>query len=267
MVKPTLNLAVHRLATGVTEEDTLVVEEPLELRVGGRSLVVTMRTPGHDRELAAGFLYAEGLIDGPDDLAALEKVSDPADPKDNTVDVLLASGIRADEERFASARRALYASSACGVCGKATLEQVLQIAAPLQAPRRFDPAWLAELPAQLRQAQATFAATGGLHAAALFDAQGRLEVLREDIGRHNAVDKVLGWRLLQDRAPVDDAVLVISGRLGFEIVQKALVARVPAIVSVGAPSSLAIRLAREAGQQVVAFVRPGGGNVYSPEPT
>ena len=266
MVNPTQALRVHRLARGVTEDDTLVVEEPLEIRVGGRSLVVTMRTPGHDEELAAGFLYAEGMVDGADDLAALKKVRDPAEPRDNTLDVLLASGVRADEDRFASARRALYASSACGVCGKATLEQVLQLAPPLVEPMRFDPAWLASLTRHLDGAEA-FQRTGGLHAAALVTADGRREVLREDIGRHNAVDKVLGWRLLQDRTPLDEVVLVVSGRLGFEIVQKALVARIPAVVAVGAPSSLAVALAREAGQQVVAFVRPGGGNLYSPEPT
>ena len=262
MVNPTQAVRVHRLARGVTEDDTLVVEEPLELRIGGRSLVVTMRTPGHDEELAAGFLFAEGLVDGADDLAAMRKVVDPVDPQDNTLDVVLASGVRADEERFASARRALYASSACGVCGKATLEQVLQLAPPLEDPRRFDPAWLAEQTRHLEAAEA-FATTGGLHAAALVTADGQLEVLREDIGRHNAVDKVLGYRLLADAVPVDDRILLVSGRVGFEIVQKALVGGVPFIAAVGAPSSLAVALAREAGLGLVGFLSARRFNRYA----
>ncbi len=246
--------------------DQVATEEPLALRVEGRPLAVTMRTPGHDEDLAAGFLYTEGLIDGADDLAAIAKVREPMDPQDNTIDVRLASGISVDEGRFAKAQRAFYASSSCGLCGKATIESVLQGAPPLVSPRRAFPELLLALPEAMRRAQATFAATGGLHAAALFDFDGELEVLREDVGRHNAVDKVLGWRLLQDRTPVDDRVLMVSGRAGFELVQKAVMAQVPVLAAVGAPSSLAVELAVESGLQLVGFLRAGRFNIYSPRP-
>lgn len=257
-------VTVRRFPGQRVEPDLVVTEEPLELRVEGRSLAVTMRTPGHDRELAAGFLYTEGLLDGPDDLAALRKVRDPADPRDNTLDAILAEGVRLDEARFASAQRNTFASSACGVCGKATLDNVMRSVPPLEAPLRADHELLTRLPARMRQAQQAFEATGGLHAAALFHSSGQLEVLREDVGRHNAVDKVLGWRLLQDRAPVDDRFLVVSGRVGFEIVHKALVARVPVLAAVGAPSSLAVDLARRSGMQLVGFLRADTLNEYSP---
>lgn len=250
------------LGLGAPEPDAVVAEEPLEIRVEGRSLAVTMRTPGHDEELAAGFLYTEGVVDGADDLAALAKVRDPLDPQDNTLDVRLAAGTRLDEGRFASAQRALYASSACGLCGRSTLRNLLRDHPPLVSPRRFDPALLLGLPGRMRPSQATFDRTGALHAAALFDGDGVMEVLREDVGRHNAVDKVLGWRLLRDAVPVDDRVLVLSGRLGFEIVQKALVARVPCIAAVGAPSALAVALAAAAGIQLAGFVRDGRLNLY-----
>ncbi len=244
--------------------DRVVTEEPLELRVEGRPLAVTMRTPGHDEELAVGFLYTEGVIDGADDLAAMAKVRDPRNPQDNTLDVRLASGVDLNDGRFASAQRAFYASSSCGLCGKATIASVLQGAPPLLSPRRATPELLLGLPAAMRRAQAAFHDTGGLHAAALFDFDGTLEVLREDVGRHNAVDKVLGWRLHQDRAPIDDRVLLVSGRAGFELVQKALVARIPVMAAVGAPSSLAVQLAVEAGLQLVGFLRDGRFNQYSP---
>lgn len=245
------------------DDDELAVEEPLELRVEGRSLAVVMRTPGHDRELAAGFLWTEGLIDGPDDLAALAYVRAPREPRDNTLDARLASGLRLEDSRFNAAKREMFASSSCGVCGKATIANVLRAIPPLTAPLRAPSELLLSLPAKMREAQATFSRTGGLHAAALFSPEGELEVLREDIGRHNAVDKVLGWRLLQDRAPVDDRVLMVSGRAGFEVVQKALFARVPVLAAVGAPSSLAVRLAEEAGMQLVGFLRDGRFNQYA----
>ncbi len=248
------------------EIDQVATEEPLEIRVEGRPLAVTMRTPGHDEELAAGFLYTEGVIDGADDLAAMAKVLDPLDPQDNTLDVRLASGVDLDGRRFASAQRDLFASSSCGLCGKATIDRILQDAPPLEAPRRAPPELLMGLPPAMQAAQATFATTGGLHAAALFGFDGVLEVLREDIGRHNAVDKVLGWRLRKDRAPVDDRVLLVSGRAGFELVQKAVLARVPVLAAVGAPSSLAVELAVDSGLQLIGFLRDGRFNVYSPRP-
>jgi FdhD protein len=246
--------------------DSVVTEEPLELRVEGRALAVTMRTPGHDEDLAAGFLYTEGLIDGADDLGALAKIRDPLDPQDNTLDVRLASGVSLDEGRFASAQRNFYASSSCGLCGKATIESVLQGAPALVDPRRAGPELLLALPAAMRAVQDTCESTGGIHAAALFDFDGELEVLREDVGRHNAVDKVLGWRLRQDRVPVDDRVMLVSGRAGFELVQKAVMAQVPVMAAVGAPTSLAVELAVESGLQLVGFLRDGRFNVYSPRP-
>ncbi len=263
-----MSTATHRLELtrypgGNRVEDEVAVEEPLEIRIEGRALMVTMRTPGHDKELAAGFLYTEGVIDGADDLIALAKIRDPLDPKDNTIDVRLSAGVLAEEGRFASAQRAFYASSSCGICGKATIENVLRAVPPLTDATRVPAALFPTLPQVMRVAQATFGRTGGLHAAALFRPDGTLEVLREDIGRHNAVDKVLGWRLLRDEVPVDDRILLVSGRAGFEIVQKALVARVPTMVAVGAPSSLAVSLAREAGMQLVGFLRGDRFNEYA----
>ncbi|MCK6522258.1 formate dehydrogenase accessory sulfurtransferase FdhD [Myxococcota bacterium] len=245
------------------EDDELAVEEPLELRIEGESLLVTMRTPGHDEELAAGLLYTEGLIDGADDLVAIAHIDDPRDPRGNTLDTRLAGGVRRGATNLLSSQRAMFASSACGICGGATVDRVLSRVGPLVAPRRASPDLLLSLAARMREAQATFAKTGGLHAAALFDLDGGLEVLREDIGRHNAVDKALGWRLLRDEVPVDDRVLLVSGRAGFELVQKALVARVPVMAAIGAPSSLAVELARAGGMQLVGFLRDGRFNDYS----
>ena len=255
---------VIRHPGGMSAPDRVAVEEPLEIRIEGRALAVTMRTPGHDQELVAGFLYTEGCIDGPDDLSVLAHVRDPQDPQDNTVDVRLAAGVKVEDGRFASAQREFYASSSCGVCGKATIERVMLGAPALKTPLRVPLEALVDLPERMRASQSAFEKTGGLHAAALFSAAGEIQVLREDVGRHNAVDKVLGFRLLQDEVPVDDAVLVVSGRAGFEIVQKALVARVPVVAAVGAPSSLAVSLAQESGIQLVGFLRDGRCNQYAP---
>ncbi len=258
------SVSVRRFPAGDLDLDAVVVEEPLEMRVEGQALAVTMRTPGHDRELVGGFLYTEGCVDGADDIQAVEHVRDPLDPQDNTVDVRLAAGMGIEAGRFASAQREFYASSSCGICGKATIAKVLAGAPPLVDPIRVGAEILLRLPEKMRALQSTFERTGGLHAAALFTPEGELEVLREDVGRHNAVDKVLGWRLLADRAPVDDALLLISGRAGFEIVQKALVARVPVVAAVGAPTTLAVSLANEAGMQLVGFLRDGRFNQYAP---
>lgn len=254
---------IRRHPGGEVRPDLVVREEPLEIRVEGHPLAVTLRTPGHDLDLAAGFLYTEGVIDGPDDLAALDHVDDPRDKQGNTVDCVLAGGVAAHREAVERATRELYATSSCGVCGKASIDRLQVLAGPLTAPRRPDPDVLVALPARLRAAQAAFEASGGLHAAGLFTFDGELEVLREDIGRHNAVDKVLGWRLRQDRAPVDDRILLVSSRAGFEIVQKALVARVPVVAAVGAASSLAVDLAREMGVFLVGFLRDGRFNIYA----
>ena len=235
--------------------DQVVVEEPLEIRVEGTSLAITMRTPGDDLDLAAGFLFTEGVIDGPDDLEALAAIDHPGLPRGNTVDARLAGGVAAHREAIARATRELYATSSCGVCGKASIDRLQVLAPPVT--RRFEPApeLLAALPEKLRASQQAFDRTGGVHAAALVRPDGTLEVVREDIGRHNAVDKVLGWRLRNDRVPVDDCLLLVSSRAGFEIVQKARVAGVGHVAAIGAASSLAVDLARESGIALVGFLR------------
>ena len=236
-------------------------EEPLEIRIEGRAVAITMRTPGHDLELAAGFLFTEGVIDGADDLMALAHVDDPAAPEGNTVDTVLATGVPA--ARRGAADRAMFASSSCGVCGKATIDRLRQRIPPITAPVVVEDRVLMQLPQVLREAQAVFDDTGGLHAAGLFTPTGELEVSREDIGRHNAVDKVIGWRLRRDAVPIDNRILLVSGRAGFEIIQKALMAGISTVAAVGAPSSLAVELARESGMRLVGFLRDGRFNQYS----
>ncbi len=262
-------VARRRHAGGWLAEDLdrVAVEEPLEIRIGGRPIAVTMRTPGDDLDLVAGFLATEGIIDGPDDLVALAHVDDPGDPRGNTVDCVLAAGVPLARQR--AAQRELFASSSCGICGKATIDRIFSHAPPLSRRMEPSPDLLLSLPGRLRAAQAVFDDTGGLHAAALFDENGDLDVLAEDIGRHNAVDKVVGHRLRADRFPIDDRVLMLSGRAGFEIVQKALLARIPVVAAVGAPSSLAVQLADAAGMVLVGFLRDGRFNRYgalSPSP-
>ena len=261
--KSSVECRVQRSPSGEIEPDWVVVEEPLEIRVEGRPLAVTMRTPGHDRELAAGFLFTEGCVDGADDLHAIASVSDPRTEGDNIVEVRLASGTPLPEAALASAQRSLYATSSCGICGKASIDRVLRMAPPVSGVPTMDASLLTALPQKMREAQRAFEETGGIHAAALFTLEGDLEVLREDVGRHNAVDKVLGWRLLNDRVPVDDCILMVSGRAGFELVQKAVVAGVPAMVAVGAPSSLAVELAGSSGMQLVGFLRGERFNRYT----
>jgi FdhD protein len=244
----TTKVAVVRVPDGDTT-DVVAVEEPLEIRIGGRPVAVTMRTPGHDEELALGFALSEGLRpDGarlPDDLAA------------NTVE-LDAPGF--DPDRLA---RSFYTSSSCGVCGKGALEAVAVEAPRVAGDLRVDPAVIAALPDRLREAQPAFDATGGIHATGLFDAAGTLLCLREDVGRHNAMDKVVGWAFREGRLPLADAVLCVSGRLSFELVQKAAVAGCPILVAVGAPSSLAVELAGDRGVTLCGFVRGGRMNVYT----
>ncbi|HEY8492738.1 MAG TPA: formate dehydrogenase accessory sulfurtransferase FdhD [Myxococcota bacterium] len=240
--------------------DPVVVEEPLEIQVDGRPLVVTMRTPGHDAELAAGWLFAEGLIESREDLLALE--ADAGAPGPNVAGVRLRDARAADAARA----RAFLSASACGVCGKSAIEQVFARGLPaLPAGRpRIARARLEALPAGMRAAQPLFARTGGLHAAALFTAGGALVVLREDVGRHNAVDKVVGERLLAGALPqLADCVLLLSGRAGFEIVQKAARAGIPVVAAVGAPSSLALRVAERCGMTLVGFLRADRFNVYT----
>ena len=239
--------------------DTLAREEPLEIRVRGRSIAVTMRTPGHDRELAAGFLFTEGLIHGPEDIVEMGPCLQGEVPE-NTLNVFLSPAVEVDFERLT---RHVFATSSCGLCGKASIEAVHQHFPPVASNVTVSLKVLAGLPTRMRAAQRTFAQTGGLHAAAVFDAGGNLLVLREDIGRHNAVDKVLGYGLLAGRPPFDVGVLLVSGRASFEIVQKALAARIPIVCAISAPSSLAVEFARDSRQTLVGFLRGETLNIYS----
>jgi FdhD protein len=232
------------------EADQLAVEEPLEIRVEDTPLAVTMRTPGDDLDLAAGFLLTEGVVEEPADLVALAHLA--GDPVGNTVVARLAGGVEAHVEAVRRATRELYATSACGICGKASIDRI-RLAAPPVKRVEPDPDVLRALPDRL--VQPTFARTGGLHAAALFTFDGQLEVLREDVGRHNAVDKVIGHRLRADRVPIDDRILLVSGRLGFEIVQKARMAGIPVLAGIGAASTLAVDLAADARMALFGFLR------------
>jgi FdhD protein len=242
--------------------DLVAVEEPLEIRIDGRALGVTMRTPGHDEELAAGLLLAEGVITRPQDIGSIAVCRHPENLEErNVVTVYLREGLTPDWERL---RRSLLTNSSCGLCGKASIESLTTRARPLPAGRaRIEAGTLIALPARLRGRQEVFAATGGLHAAGLFTTDGTLEVLREDVGRHNAVDKVIGTTLLEKRFPPESRVLLVSGRASYEIVQKAAVARIPIIAAVSAPSSLAVGLADAMGVTLVGFLRGDGFNIYS----
>ncbi|MEY2877807.1 MAG: hypothetical protein RLZZ15_187 [Verrucomicrobiota bacterium] len=252
---------VDGAAPAEAREDVLAVEEPLEIRVGGRSVAVTMRTPEHDRELAAGFLVTEGIVRGRDEVLDIVRcTADGGKPQENVLDVLLAPGVAVDWARLT---RHVFTSSSCGVCGKATLDAVLATCAPLAAPLAPRRAVLASLPEKLRAAQAGFAATGGLHASALFDATGALELVREDVGRHNALDKVIGHAFFAERLPLAGRIVLVSGRVSFELVQKALAAGVPCLAAISAPTSAAVDLARAGGLTLVGFLRGARMNVYA----
>jgi FdhD protein len=245
-------------------EDWLASEEPLEIRCGRQSLGVTMRTPGHDHELVAGLLFTDGIIRSPDQLAWVrpgKKVPGPG-AKQNTIFVKL-RGVKVPKQRI---ERMYSAGSACGVCGKASIEAVRQrLPGRPETATQFDAEMLCTLPDRLRTEQELFSHTGGLHAAALFNTKGELIVLREDIGRHNAVDKVIGWAFLRKQIPLTGHLCLVSGRGGFEIVQKALMAGVPLLASVSAPSSLAVQAAREMGMSLVGFLRGSRFVIYSGE--
>ncbi|WP_026065751.1 formate dehydrogenase accessory sulfurtransferase FdhD [Actinoalloteichus spitiensis] len=245
--------------------DALAAEEPLELRVGGGALAVTMRTPGHDVELAHGFLLTEGVIGSREDIASA-RYCDAAGPDGrntyNVLDLALAEGVPAPDH---GVERNFYTTSSCGVCGKAALDAIRLRTrfTPEHDDVRVDVSVLTSLPDTLRAAQRVFDSTGGLHAAGLFTSEGTLVVCREDVGRHNAVDKVLGWALLEGRVPARGHVLMVSGRASFELVQKAAMAGVPVLAAVSAPSSLAVDLATEQGMTLVGFLRGPSMNVYS----
>ncbi|CAM3640367.1 formate dehydrogenase accessory sulfurtransferase FdhD [Isoptericola cucumis] len=270
MTRVTVRRRVRRVTIGERTsrvEDVLAGEEPLEIRVGGRSYAVTMRTPGHDVELATGFLVSEGVVTAGDQVAGARYCAGdaPGENAYNVLDVGLAPGVRPPDPALA---REFFTSSACGLCGKASVDAVRTRSAFTVAhdPVRVDARLLAVLPGRLRAAQDVFARTGGLHAAGLFDAAtGEPLVVREDVGRHNAVDKVVGWAAARGLLPLRGTVLVVSGRASFELTQKAVMAGVPVLAAVSAPSSLAVELADEAGLTLVGFVRDPSLVVYAGE--
>jgi FdhD protein len=254
-------LRVRGLAT-VSAEDDVAVEEPLEIRLAGASLAVTMRTPGDDEELIAGFLHSERVIASADDVDVMApyRAADGDLRAGNVVNVLLKGNLRVARERL---RRNFIASSSCGLCGKASIEAIRADWPAVRSDLVVSTGLVHRLERAMGRAQATFERTGGLHAAGLFSEAGELIVLREDIGRHNAVDKVIGHMLLARRFPLDRCILMVSGRASFEIMQKALAARIPIVAAVSAPSSLAVEMAIAADMTLVGFVRPGGFNIYA----
>ncbi|MGW6143728.1 formate dehydrogenase accessory sulfurtransferase FdhD [Streptomyces sp. NPDC055140] len=267
MGRVTARRRVLRVRDGVSSyrPDTMAVEEPMEIRVGGRPLTVTMRTPGDDFDLAAGFLVSEGVVHSAGDVAGIRYCAGATSDGGNTynvVDVALGPGVAAPD---ASLERNFYTTSSCGLCGKASLEAVRTSAAwtVSEDPLRVGPELVTALPDRLRAAQKVFDSTGGLHAAALFGADGEMLCLREDVGRHNAVDKVVGHALREGLLPLRETVLMVSGRASFELVQKALMAGIPMLAAVSAPSSLAVDLAAESGLTLIGFLRGTSMNVYT----
>ncbi|MFE1170085.1 formate dehydrogenase accessory sulfurtransferase FdhD [Nocardiopsis sp. NPDC058789] len=267
MGRVTAREKVLRIREGVESErvDTLVVEEPLEIRLDGAPLSITMRTPGSDFDLAAGFLVSEGVVSEGSEVTAIRYCAGATADGSNTynvLDVSLAPGVALPDT---SLERNFYTSSSCGLCGKASLDAVRTKARWSVADDglRIDVPTLTVLPDRLREAQRVFDRTGGLHAAGLFTSEGELLAAREDVGRHNAVDKLLGWALRSDRLPLSETVLMVSGRASFELVQKAWMAGIPMMAAVSAPSSLAVDLATEAGMTLVGFLRGSSMNVYT----
>jgi FdhD protein len=242
-------------------DDLVACEEPLEIQLAGARLLVTMRTPGYDEDLTLGFLLTERIVSTPDQVMSVRHCSAVSDPdaEDNVVRVTLRPDVRIDLEPL---RRNFHATSSCGVCGKASIEAALRAAPPLDDLTRFAADFFPPLPDRLMAEQTLFAHTGGLHAAALFRADGELVVAREDVGRHNAVDKVVGWAARAGRMPLSGTALMVSGRISYEIAQKALAARIPVVAAVSAPSSLAVQLAERSRLTLVGFLRGGGMNVY-----
>jgi FdhD protein len=242
-------------------DDALAVEEPLEIRLAGRRFTLTMRTPGNDEELAAGFLLAEGFIAKASELGEIRRVRDAKGAfEPNAIDVILnvkAEGLR---ERL---KRNFTISSSCGVCGKTSIESITRRIAPIASSAKIAASRVLLLGDRLRDSQEVFATTGGLHACGLFDIEGKLLATREDIGRHNAVDKIVGWALRNEMLPLAKSLMMVSGRLSFEIVQKAAAAGIPMLVAVSAPSSLAVELADETGITLIGFLRDGSFNVYT----
>jgi len=259
----TLAREARRWRGGVSDRGTeiVAVEEPLEIRLGGRRFTLTMRTPGHDEELVAGFLFAEGFVRVADEIGEIRRVRDHAGrPEPNIVDVILRVAAEDLRERL---QRNFTVTSSCGLCGKTSIDSIRRRIERAADGFSISARLLAELAGKMRARQALFNETGAAHAAALFDPAGILQALREDIGRHNAVDKIVGWAMGRGLLPLSQSVLMVSGRLSFEIVQKAAAAGVALVAAVSAPSSLAIELADEAGTTLVGFLRNGAFNVYS----
>jgi FdhD protein len=269
--RPILTVPVQKVDgdSSTPVQDLLAVEEPLEIRLGAKSISITMRTPGHDFELAAGFLFTEGILHHASEIREIRwsqvaKENGGGSPRQlgNSVTVELNPGVDVDLDRL---ERHFYTSSSCGICGKASIEAIQMQGCPV-LPRNaplVPAAVIHHLPETLRREQAVFERTGGLHAAALFDPQGNLLLLREDVGRHNAVDKLIGSQMLAGRAPLNDSLLLVSGRTSFELVQKTLMASIPILAAVGAPSSLAVETAQRFHLTLLGFVRDGRFNIYS----
>ena len=266
MVEALRSVDVVRVRGGVraSETDRAATEEPLEVRLHDQPFAVIMRTPGADRELAAGFLLAERVITGADDLGTIAHCSDPgADHPENIVNVTLANASTTSIERLLAGRRQVTTNSSCGMCGRRTIESLSADAAPLRTAWTVPAETVAALPERLRTRQAVFDETGGLHAAGLFERNGRLVDVAEDVGRHNAVDKIVGRMLMKEALPLSEYLLCVSGRTSFEIVQKAIFAGIPLVAAVSAPSSLAVDLAQAYGITLVGFIRGDSFNIYA----
>ena len=251
-----MNCTLKRYRSGQIIESTDVIapEEPLEIRIEGRPTAVLLRTPGDDIDLTVGFLFTEGVIEEFSDIHAIAHVDDPTTPHGNTIDVVLASGVSVEQK--SAADRNIFASSSCGVCGKASIDRIFCSTPPLPKCPSLSAKLILELPERLLKEQHLFSETGGIHASGLFDREGKLILLREDIGRHNTVDKIIGAMLRQEREEeLEEALLLVSGRAGFEIVQKSIVARIPWLLAIGAPSSLAVSLAQQGNLGLVGFLK------------
>ena len=259
-------VGVTRVRDGVRtgDRDRAATEEPLEVRLHDRPFAVIMRTPGADRELAAGFLLAEGVLKSADDLGTIEYCTDPtAEHPENIINASLVNGSVESLDKFLAERRNVTANSSCGMCGRLTIESLKTDLPPLVIPWTVPSSTIVAIPDRLRNAQAVFDQTGGLHAAGLFTRDGALETIAEDVGRHNAVDKVIGRMVMQERLPLTNHILFVSGRTSFEIVQKAFLAGIPMLAAVSAPSSLAIELAEECGITLIGFLRGPNFNIYA----
>ncbi|HEX4592737.1 MAG TPA: formate dehydrogenase accessory sulfurtransferase FdhD [Bryobacteraceae bacterium] len=257
MNRSILTVPVHKIEgdSSASFQDLLAVEEPLEIRLGDKAISITMRTPGHDPELAAGFLFTEGILQGPHQIRDIQAAK-------NSIAVQLNPDVEVDFERL---QRNFYTTSSCGVCGKASIDALRMQGCPVlpRSSAAMNASVIHGLPKAQRDRQAVFERTGGLHAAALFDFQGNLILLREDVGRHNAVDKLIGAEMLAGRTPLSDKLLLVSGRASFELTQKALMAGIPILAAVGAPSSLAVETAQRFNMTLLGFVRDGRFNIYS----